>query len=83
MARAEALEMKQGSFVRHRAKPDWGIGRVLLVAGHYSIEFETRGLIKLDAAVAGSHLEILDEAEVPPDHPLRGGKKPRKTTRKK
>ncbi len=68
--------MEQGSFVRHRARPEWGIGRVLLVAGHYIIDFEVRGLIKLAAAVADFQLMVVDDAEVPPEHPLRGGKKP-------
>ena len=71
--------MEQGSFVRHRAKPEWGIGRVLLVANHYAVEFESRGLVKFAAAVADSHLEVIDQAEVPAEHPLRGGKKAGRT----
>jgi hypothetical protein len=72
--------MEQGSFVRHRKKPEWGIGRVLLVASHYAVEFENRGLVKLAAAFAGSHLEVVDEADVPAQHPLRGGKRPGRAT---
>lgn len=67
--------MEQGSFVRHRARPEWGIGRVLLVGTHYNVQFEGHGLVKLSTAVADSHLEIVDEADVPAEHPLRGGKK--------
>jgi len=48
-----------------------------LVTNHYTIQFEARGLVKLAAAVADSHLEVIDEAQVPPEHPLRDGKKPR------
>lgn len=45
------------------------------MASHYSVEFEGRGLIKLAAAVADLQLEVVGEAEVPAQHPLRGGKK--------
>ena len=68
--------MEQGSFVRHRTRPDWGLGRILLATHHYTIEFEARGLVKLAAAVADSHLEVVDDAHVPPAHPLRDGKPP-------
>jgi hypothetical protein len=47
-----------------------------LATNHYTIEFEARGLVKLATAVADSHLEVIDEAHVPPEHPLRDGKKP-------
>jgi hypothetical protein len=68
--------MEQGLFVRHRTRPNWGLGRILLATNHYTIEFEARGLVKLATAVADSHLEVIDEAHVPPEHPLRDGKKP-------
>ena len=68
--------MEQGSFVRHRKRPEWGIGRVLLVASHCVVEFENHRLVKLAAAFADSHLEVIDEADVPAQHPLRGGKRP-------
>jgi Protein of unknown function (DUF3553) len=73
--------MKAGTFVRHRARPDWGLGHVLLVSSHYSIEFESHGLVKLAPALANAHLEVVDEATVPAGHPLRAGKKPRGTKR--
>jgi len=68
--------MEQGSFVRHRRRPEWGIGRVLLVSSHYAVQFENHGLVKLAAAIADSHLEVIDEAGIPAEHLLRNEKKP-------
>lgn len=68
--------MQQGAFVRHRRMPEWGIGRVVSVDSHCHVQFESHGLAKFPIDGTETHLEIVSEAAVPADHPLRGsGKK--------
>jgi hypothetical protein len=56
--------MKEGSYVRHRGAPEWGIGRVLRI-GTDEIQIEFRGRTRtLKLAVAGQHLDEITAAEM-------------------
>lgn len=56
--------MKEGSYVRHRGAPEWGVGRILRVGGD-DIQIEFRGRSRtLKLAVASQHLEEITAAEL-------------------
>jgi hypothetical protein len=76
--------MKEGDFVRHRRASGWGVGIVRSAppGGHWVIEFESGGTKKLAAGFAAANLERVDNAAVPAAHPLRGGTKRTKTSRR-
>ncbi len=60
--------MQRGTFVRHQARPEWGIGIVLEDADatrRCRIQFEHRPPVTLDLNVAGDNIRALDEHEVP------------------
>lgn len=41
-----------GDFVRHRDRPDWGLGQVQSVIGHrVTVNFENAGKVLINAAV--------------------------------
>jgi hypothetical protein len=67
--------VETGTYVRHRAKPNWGIGKVVSAPtdDYCIVEFEAEGLKKLSRMLAEQQLEVLDAAVVPIDHPLRVG----------
>ena len=51
-----------GVFVRHPAKPDWGIGQVQSVIGHrITVNFEHAGKLLINGASVT--LEIVDDDE--------------------
>ena len=56
--------MQEGSFVRHRGAPEWGVGRIVRISGD-DIQIEFKGRTKtLKLAVASQHLEEVTQAEV-------------------
>ena len=56
---------KENSVVRHRLRPEWGAGRVLLRSEEYlQIDFTAGGLKKLKTAIADGHLESATDEEV-------------------
>ncbi len=68
--------MREGDFVRHRTRPDWGIGVVRLAPNNdtWLVEFESRGLVKLAAGFT-AQLEHVPDESLPAIHPLRGNVK--------
>ena len=58
--------MKHGTLVRHRAKPEWGVGIALDDSndGKCCIQFDEHGVVTLKLAVAGRDLEELGPDEV-------------------
>ena len=68
--------MDQGDFIRHRSRPEWGVGKVLQVTDeHLDAQFGTR-LVRLKLAVAGPLLEKVSKAEAAASErpaPLRQG----------
>jgi len=59
------MPFKENTVVRHRLRPEWGAGRVLVRAGDYlQIDFTAGGLKKLKAAIADEHLEAATPEEV-------------------
>lgn len=72
--------MRVGDYVRHRAAPAWGVGRILSVSQEdIHVQFD-HGAMKLKAAIAMPHLQPLAAAEVRdlpqavPSTTRRGGK---------
>ena len=60
----ESVQMNEGGYVRHTARPEWGVGRIVSVAGDdIRVQFRTR-TVTLKASIAGPHLEELTAAEV-------------------
>ena len=52
------MPFKEKAIVRHRLRPDWGVGRVLLRTDEYlQIDFSAGGLKKLKTSIADEHLE--------------------------
>ena len=55
--------MDQGDFIRHRAKPEWGIGQVLRKADdRIDVQF-AHGLVPLKLSVASSFIERVSKSE--------------------
>ena len=55
--------MDQGDFLRHRARPEWGIGQVLLKADdRLEVQFN-HGLVPLKLSIASAYLERVSKAE--------------------
>jgi hypothetical protein len=55
--------MDQGDFLRHRARPEWGIGQVLLKADdRLEVQFN-HGLVPLKLSIASAYLEKVSKAE--------------------
>ena|SRR5215213_6882616 len=58
------LPFKESAIVRHRLRPEWGAGRVLLRTEEYlQIDFSAGGLKKLKTSIADEHLEAATDAE--------------------
>ena len=56
---------KEKSVVRHKMRPEWGVGRVLLrTADYLHIEFAQAGLKKLKPLSADEHLEAASADEL-------------------
>jgi hypothetical protein len=53
----QPMPFKEKAIVRHRLRPDWGVGRVLLRSEEYlQIDFTGGGLKKLKTVIADEHL---------------------------
>ena len=56
---------KEKAVVRHKLRPEWGAGRVLVRTDDYlQIDFTAGGLKKLKTAIADQHLESATDEEV-------------------
>jgi hypothetical protein len=59
------MPFKENTVVRHKLRPEWGAGRVLLRSEEYiQIDFTAGGLKKLKTAIADEHLESATDEEV-------------------
>lgn len=59
------MPFKEKAVVRHKLRPDWGAGRVLLRSDEYiQIDFTAGGLKKLQTSIADEHLEAATAEEV-------------------
>ena len=59
------MAFKEKSLVRHKLRPEWGVGRLLLRTDEYlQIDFSAAGLKKLKTAIADEHLEAPSAEEV-------------------
>ena len=59
------MPFKENNVVRHKLRPEWGAGRVLLRTDDYlQIDFTAGGLKKLKTAIADEHLEAATPEEV-------------------
>ena len=59
---------KGQAIVRHRLRPEWGVGRVLVRTDDYlQIDFSNGGLKKLKTSIADEHLEAAtgEDADAP------------------
>lgn len=58
------MPVKEKAIVRHRLRPEWGVGRVLVRTHEYlQIDFTAGGLKKLKASIADEHLEAATDDE--------------------
>jgi hypothetical protein len=60
------MPFKEKAIVRHKLRPDWGAGRILVRTDDFlQIDFSAGGLKKLKTAIADEHLETAtaDEAK--------------------
>jgi hypothetical protein len=58
------LAFKEKAIVRHRLRPEWGAGRILLRTDEYlQIDFSAAGLKKLKTDIADDHLEAATDEE--------------------
>ena len=56
---------KEPTVVRHKLRPEWGAGRVLVRTDDYvQIDFTAGGLKKLKTTIADEHLEAASPEEV-------------------
>jgi len=56
------MAFKEKAVVRHKLRPEWGVGRILTRTGDYlQIDFTAGGLKKLKAEIADEHLEAAKE----------------------
>jgi len=59
------MPFKEKAIVRHKLRPDWGAGRVLVRTEEYlQIDFTAGGLKKLKTSIADEHLEAAAADEV-------------------
>ena len=66
------MPFKEKAIVRHKLRPEWGAGRVLLRTDEYlQIDFAVAGLKKLKTAIADDHLVAATDDE------LKAGKSPK------
>ena len=58
------MPFKEKAIVRHKLRPEWGAGRVLLRSDEYlQIDFSAGGLKKLKTSIADEHLEAASAEE--------------------
>ena len=61
----DQMPFKEKAVVRHKLRPDWGAGRVLVRTEEYlQIDFTAGGLKKLKTSIADEHLESATDEEV-------------------
>jgi len=66
------MPFKEKAVVRHKLRPEWGAGRVLLRTDEYlQIDFSAGGLKKLKTVIADQHLESATDEEVKALKPLK------------
>jgi hypothetical protein len=59
------MPFKEKAIVRHKLRPEWGVGRVLVRTDEYlQIDFSAAGLKKLKTSIADEHLEAPTAEEV-------------------
>ena len=59
------MTFKEKAVVRHKLRPEWGAGRVLVRTEDYlQIDFSAGGLKKLKTVIADQHLESATDEEV-------------------
>jgi hypothetical protein len=59
------MPFKENTVVRHKLRPEWGAGRVLVRTEEYiQIDFTAGGLKKLKTAIADEHLESATDEEI-------------------
>ncbi|HWI18417.1 MAG TPA: DUF3553 domain-containing protein [Vicinamibacterales bacterium] len=59
------MPFKEKAVVRHKLRPEWGAGRVLVRTEEYiQIDFTAGGLKKLKTSIADEHLETATDEEV-------------------
>lgn len=59
------MPFKEKAVVRHKLRPDWGAGRILVRTDEYiQIDFTAGGLKKLKTSIADEHLETASDEEV-------------------
>jgi hypothetical protein len=59
------MPFKEKALVRHRLRPEWGVGRVLSRTDDYlQIDFSAAGLKKLKTVIADEHLDAPTAEEV-------------------
>ena len=59
------MPFKEKAIVRHKLRPEWGAGRVLMRTDEYlHIDFAVAGLKKLKTSIADEHLESASDEEV-------------------
>ena len=53
------MPFKEKAIVRHKLRPEWGAGRILVRTDDFlQIDFSAGGLKKLKTAIADEHLEL-------------------------
>ena len=68
------MPFKEKAIVRHRLRPEWGAGRILVRTEDFlQIDFSAGGLKKLKTAIADEHLEAAsaDEAKALKPHKVK------------
>jgi hypothetical protein len=58
------MPFKEKAIVRHKLRPEWGAGRILVRTEDYvQIDFSAGGLKKLKTSIADDHLEAASAEE--------------------
>ena len=76
------MAFKEKAIVRHKLRPEWGAGRILLrTADTLQIDFSAGGLKKLKTEIADEHLEAAsaDEAKALKPEKVKAPKAAKKT----
>lgn len=72
------MPFKEKAVVRHKLRPEWGPGRILVRTDEYlQIDFTAGGLKKLKTSIADEHLESATDAEAKALKPARAPKEPK------
>jgi len=59
------MPFKEKAVVRHKLRPEWGAGRILVRSEEYiQVDFTAGGLKKLKTSIADEHLEQATDEEV-------------------